>query len=131
MSYAGPARARKARPSTSRAAPDGGGAPAARSTKTFGAADTDWRQVAIFGAGLAFGILLGGGIALLTAPQTGDETRDDLRRGARRATGLVGRKSRGAWLDLRDELRRAARGLHRRKVSRADRALQRELSEPA
>ena len=33
--------------------------------------DTDWQQVAIFGVGLALGISLGAGIALLTAPQPG------------------------------------------------------------
>jgi gas vesicle protein len=82
---------------------------------------SDWQQVAVFGVGLAVGIALGAGIALLTAPQSGEETRSDLRRKAQRTTRLVGRRSRDAWLDVRDELRGATRALSRRKARRARR----------
>ncbi|MEO5816546.1 MAG: YtxH domain-containing protein [Gemmatimonadaceae bacterium] len=88
----------------------------------------DWQQMAVFGAGLAVGIALGAGIALLTAPQAGAETRADLRHGARRTTRALGRRSRNAWLDLRDELRGATQSISRRKARRAaERARREEL----
>jgi gas vesicle protein len=91
--------------------------------------ETDWQQVAVFGAGLALGVLVGAGVALLTAPQSGEETRDYLRRGARRTTRMVGRRSQRAWLDLRAELRGAKTSLHDRKIRRAaERAVRRELA---
>lgn len=42
-----------------------------------------------FVAGLVTGALLGAGIAIVLAPQTGEETRDLLREKAREATGRV------------------------------------------
>jgi gas vesicle protein len=85
--------------------------------------------MALFGAGLTVGIALGAGIALLTAPQSGAETRADLRYGARRTTRALGRKSRNAWLDLRDELRGATESISRRKARRAaERARRDELA---
>ena len=66
---------------------------------------------------------------LLTAPQTGAETRADLRYGARRTTRALGRRSRNAWLDLRDELRGATAAITRRKARRAaERARRDELA---
>jgi gas vesicle protein len=84
--------------------------------------------MAVFGAGLALGIALGAGIALLTAPQSGAETRADLQYGARRSARAIGRRSRNAWLDLRDELRGAKQSIRRRKARRAaERARRDEL----
>src|SRR5215831_13368845 len=66
--------------------------------------ETDWQQVAIFGAGLALGLALGAGTALLTAPQSGEETRAALRGRARRIGRTASRRSHDAWDELRDEL---------------------------
>ena len=74
---------------------------------------TNWGQAALFSAGIALGALLGAGAALLTAPQSGVETRLALKRRARRARvqaedrwdGL-GRELRGAARRRRRELRR-------------------------
>jgi gas vesicle protein len=87
--------------------------------------ETDWQQIAIFGAGLALGLALGAGAALLAAPQTGEETRAAIRGRVRRIKRTTGRRSRDAWAELGDELRGAARSLRRR---RAKRQLQRELN---
>lgn len=116
MSYAGPAGSRPAKS----AGPRRPTAPPTEST-------TDWHQFAIFGAGLALGIAVGAGVALLTAPQAGDESREDLKRYARRTSRMLGRRSRNAWWDLRDELRGASDSLQRRRARRAERkALARE-----
>jgi gas vesicle protein len=86
--------------------------------------ETDWREVAIFGAGLALGLALGAGAALLAAPQTGEETRAAIKGRVRRIKRTTSRRGRDAWADLGDELRGAARSLSRR---RAKRRLRREL----
>lgn len=72
-------------------------------------------------SGVAIGLLIGAGIALLFAPKIGRDTRRDIRRGLRRAAG----RGHDAWDDLRDELRRA-----RRQLKRARRARQVNLEEP-
>lgn len=60
------------------------------------------------------GVVVGAGLALLYAPQSGDETRAALRRGARR----VKRRVRDAAEDARDEIeRRLAR--HQRPATAA------------
>jgi gas vesicle protein len=118
MSYAGPSRSQPVNPSST--AP--GSRRATGPVPRRGADDThetDWQQVALFGAGLALGIALGAGIAMLTAPQSGEETRADLRRFATRKRRALGRRSNEAWLDLRAELRGAKRALARRKAQRA------------
>jgi gas vesicle protein len=81
--------------------------------------ETDWQQVTIFGAGLALGILVGAGAALLSAPRTGAETRAVIRARAGRMGRATTRRSRDAWDDLRDELRSVKRALRRRKLRRA------------
>lgn len=117
MSYAGPAGSRPSTPTPARRRP----VPAPD-------AATDWHQLAIFGAGLALGIALGAGVALLTAPQAGEESRADIRRHARRTSRALGRRSRNAWLDLRDEWLGASDSLRRRRARRAEReALAREV----
>lgn len=62
---------------------------------------TDWLRVGSFGAGLALGVVLGAGVALLLAPQTGEETRELIGERAREFRGQAG----DSWDDLRDELR--------------------------
>jgi len=76
--------------------------------------------IAVFAAGVAVGIAVGAGVALLFAPQSGSETRHVIAQRGRR----LGRRGRDAWGDLRDELRRAARrgvrNLRRRRERPAD-----------
>jgi len=116
MSYAGPVRSRGAmRATTPRSQPAGP------------PHEVDWMQVAVFGAGLALGITLGAGVALLAAPQSGTQTRADIVRRARRVRTAVGRRGNDAWLDLQDELRGMARALRRRNAQRsAEQELARE-----
>lgn len=77
----------------------------------------DWGKIALFGGGLALGVLLGAGTALLTAPYSGLETRTRLRRRARRMRhDAVDR-----WDELRDELRDAARDARHRLGQRVHR----------
>ena len=63
------------------------------------------RPTVAFTSGLALGVLIGAGVALLLAPQSGSETRRQLARRGRRMTA----RGRDAWDDLRYEFRRAAR----------------------
>ena len=64
----------------------------------------EWGDAGLFGAGIAIGVMIGAGAALLFAPQSGSETRDDIARGTRD----FGYRATDAWEDLRDELRQAA-----------------------
>ncbi|HJR43358.1 MAG TPA: YtxH domain-containing protein [Gemmatimonadaceae bacterium] len=66
---------------------------------------TDWGRIGIFAAGLAAGLTIGAGVALLLAPASGEETREFL---SDRARSLRGRADMG-WDDLRDQLRWLAR----------------------
>src|SRR5690242_21677894 len=94
--------------------------------------ELDWQHIGIFAAGALLGAAIGAGAALLLAPQSGAETRHRL---ARRGRHLRERTS-DAWLDLRDELRYAARR-SRRKLARRwqnsqrERRLRRELDNGA
>jgi gas vesicle protein len=135
MSYAGPSRGR-GRSSTrtvaaSAAAPSrpspGGRSPSANVAYE-PAAETDWQQVAIFGAGVALGIAVGAGAALLTAPQSGAETRAVLRARVGRVKRSSARRGRDAWEELRHELRSVKRAFKRRKLRRAaEHDLRREM----
>lgn len=63
-----------------------------------------WNGAGLFGAGIAVGVMIGAGAALLFAPQSGSETRYDIARGTRD----LSYRATDAWEDLRDELRGAA-----------------------
>ena len=125
MSYAGPSRgagsARTAR--SSRTASTAARTPASRGGNAAAPSpnglETDWGQIALFGAGLALGITLGAGAALLTAPRTGEETRAVLRGRVGRLRRTAGRKSHDAWDELRDELAGVKHAIRRRKLKRA------------
>src|SRR5437016_778545 len=106
MSYAGPASrpARRpleidpAAPNRGRAEPSG---PKPLPRPLNHSASAARGRAAVFTAGVALGVLVGAGIALLLAPQTGADTRRALARRGRRLTG----RGRDAWDDLRVELR--------------------------
>ena len=116
MAYAGHARPRSGSRNSSadrlRPGQNLGSAPAADGD---GAAITEpsgrpftrtlaWNDAGLFGAGIAVGVMIGAGAALLFAPQSGSETRYDIARGTRD----LGYRATDAWEDLRDELRGAA-----------------------
>ena len=67
--------------------------------------ERNWRGAGILSLGIIGGALVGAGLALLLAPQSGEETRDGLVRRARR----FGTRADEGWDDLRDELRRLRR----------------------
>ena len=134
MSYAGPSRAHAPRSSAHASPPSPFPTSAGRSARSdapvtyvpYSKGDAGWQQVAVFGAGLALGILLGVGGALLIAPRTGAETRAALSARAARLRRTTTRRSHDAWGELRDELRNAKLSLRRRKVRRS-----RELDDEA
>jgi gas vesicle protein len=139
MSYAGPAsRSRTPHRSTSAPSSPRGDAARQRARRDAGTKstqrgqDTDWAQVAIFGAGLALGIALGASAALLTAPRSGAEIRAALRARAGRVSRTARRRGHDAWEELRDELRRATRARRRRQLQRREaRALEHEMDREA
>ncbi len=65
----------------------------------------DWRGAGILSLGVIAGALVGAGVALLLAPQSGEETRERIADRARR----LGSRADASWDDLRDELRRLRR----------------------
>ncbi len=67
--------------------------------------EADWRAIALISAGLAAGLVLGAGLALLVAPQSGEHTRLALSQELRRRRPW--RKS--SWERLGEEFRDAAR----------------------
>src|SRR5688500_5278215 len=83
-------------------------------------ATNESRPVVPVAAGVAVGLLVGAGMALLLAPREGVDARRALRRRMRR----MGHRSQDAWVDLRDELRRAAARMRR---ARRQRRLESEL----
>jgi hypothetical protein len=70
-------------------------------------------RAVIFVAGIAVGALLGAAVALLTAPQSGEDTRRALMRQSKRLT----RRSREMLGDLNDEFRRQRSAVRRRIAS--------------
>ena len=122
MSYAGPTRASTASPRASRTTVSAGSrtsrtsaASGYSSTFTPSRGEADWQEIALFGAGLALGVILGAGGALLTAPRTGAETRAALGARAARLRRSTVRNSQNAWDELRDELRQVKRNRRERK----------------
>jgi hypothetical protein len=83
-------------------------------------ATNESRPIGQVAAGVAVGLLVGAGMALLLAPLEGVDARRALRRRMRR----VGYRGQDAWLDLRDELRHAAIRMRR---ARRQRLLDAEL----
>lgn len=139
MSYAGPASRSGADRTTRMASNTGAGAPSRAKAgraparpptppryTAASAGTTDWRDLALFGAGLALGVLVGAGAALMAAPASGAETRAVLRARAARAQRSVIRRGHDVWDDFGNEIRTARLALRRRK---ARRALDAELDE--
>jgi gas vesicle protein len=83
------------------------------------------RPVGAVATGLAIGLLVGAGVALLFAPQLGSETRHNIKRGLRRA----GRRGHDAWEDLGDQLQYARRRLSRARFRRRAEAEAADLAE--
>lgn len=113
MSYAGPtSRASRAPSLESDASPEAGSshsrAPRARPAPWPSPASPR-NQTTIFAAGVVAGLVIGAGVALLFAPESGAYTRRALVRRGRRVT----MRGRDAWDDLRDELRAAVRNRKR------------------
>ena len=94
--------------------------PNARSPRGLTRASERPSRTAVLSTGIAIGLLVGAGMAMLLAPREGWETRRAFGRRMRR----VGRRGRDVWDDLRDELRRA-----RRHVRRARRMRQVDLDD--
>ena len=67
--------------------------------------ERNWRGAGILSLGILAGALVGAGVALLLAPQSGEETRERIANRARR----LGTRADEGWEDLRDELRRLRR----------------------
>ena len=101
------------------------GAPNLAPRRSLTGTATTSRPVGALATGLAIGLLVGAGVALLFAPQSGSETRHDVGRGLRR----VGRRGHDAWDDLRDELRRARRQIRRARLRRQVNLEEREAVE--
>lgn len=72
--------------------------------------DEDDKSILSFIAGLAAGTLLGAGVALLMAPQSGARTRRHIRRAAEDITETA----RDRIEDASDDVRRAARDVARK-----------------
>lgn len=83
--------------------PEGGRKPARRPRGRPYKNVTDAKSVSMLGIGMIVGAVIGAGIALLMAPQSGAETRRVLSRRADRLRGNT-----GVWGKLGRELKRAA-----------------------
>lgn len=78
----------------------------------------EWEPLGWLGLGVAVGALLGAGIALLYAPQSGLQTRAAIRQRGRR----IATQGRDAWDELAEELRKTARRRMKKMRRRATRA---------
>jgi YtxH-like protein len=67
--------------------------------------ERDWRGAGVLSLGIIAGAIVGAGVALLLAPQTGEEAREQIVSRARR----LGTRADEGWDELRDELRRLRR----------------------
>ena len=86
-----------------------GGAPTKPRGRPF-SRDVDWRLAGLIGASVTVGVLVGAGIMLLTAPQSGAHTRLALSRELKRRRPW----SASPWDQLGQELNKAARRRNRR-----------------
>lgn len=121
MSYAGPAaRSKRAATIEPIRAESGSRSGVARRNPAAPRGMPSRNSPAIFAAGIAVGIAVGAGVALLFAPQSGADTRRLIARRGRR----LGRRGRDAWGDLAYELKSAAK--RRRKAWRDRRERRRE-----
>ena len=124
MSYAGPiARGKRASTVEPIRAETGSQSGVGRRTSYAPRTMSSQRSTTIFAAGLAIGIAVGAGVAILFAPQSGAETRHQIARRGRR----LGQRGRDAWDDLAYELKSAAK--RRRKAWRERRERRREAKE--
>ena len=71
----------------------------------------DSDKLTVFASGLALGLLVGGGVALLFAPAAGQDVRRAIARRGKR----VHQRGGDVWDDLRHELHRIARKRRRRR----------------
>jgi len=124
MSYAGPA-ARGSKVSGSRGSTGGrdtsGRVSAASSrapARPIAYSDGEPDKLTVFAGGLALGLLVGGGVALLFAPAAGRDTR----RAVARRSQRIRERGGDAWSDLRFEFERMKR--RRRRAQRRQRAEQ-------
>jgi hypothetical protein len=109
MSYAGPASRSKRAPDITPTSPGVARSAPGVSRPSTSSASSDRGSATVFAAGVALGVVVGAGVALLFAPNSGYETRRSLVRRGRR----VSRRGRDAWDDLRDEFRHAVRDKRR------------------
>ena len=73
----------------------------------------DSRSVSMLGLGMVIGVAIGAGIALLTAPRSGEEMRDSIRDRVRHIRGKD-----DAWTKLQRELKRAMKVRRRTALER-------------
>jgi len=88
----------------------------------------DARSISMLGLGMVIGVAIGAGIALLTAPRSGEEMRDSIRDRVRHIRGKD-----DAWTKLQRELKRAIKvrrrsALEKRKIEE-EKALDRQRAE--
>jgi gas vesicle protein len=76
----------------------------------------DSDKLTVFASGLALGLLIGGGVALLFAPAPGSDVRHAIARRGKRAR----QRGSDAWEDLRHELRRMTRKRRRHREQQDD-----------
>ena len=109
MSYAGPAshgkRADDTRLVALRASSDAAPASMAPPRPPARKQTSDHGRTMAFAFGIALGMAVGAGVALLFAPQSGADARHTIARKGKR----LGKRGRDAWDDLRDELSDAVR----------------------
>ena len=75
--------------------------------------DMQMKHAAIFGAGIAIGALIGAGAALLFAPQSGEETREQIGQRARGFGSRIGDRIDDARGDLGWYMKRGRRKMRR------------------
>jgi gas vesicle protein len=88
----------------------------------------DTRSISMLGLGMVIGVAIGAGIALLTAPRSGEEMRDSIRDRVRHIRGKD-----DAWTKLQRELKRAIKvrrrsALEKRRIDE-EKALERQRAE--